>query len=587
MENVVITGMGIISALGNGVKSNLQSLCDGKTGIGRMEYLKAAHSEFPVAEVKYSDQEMRRNMQLATEGSIPRTSILGIAAVREAISSAGIENRTSQAKFITGTTVGGIDVTEDIYFDLLTNKDLIGNIDYQAARKSTEIITHYTGLDFDKSVTISTACSSALNAIILGARLIRSGREKLVVAGGSESLSKFHFNGFRALHIADRNKCRPFDRTRAGLNLGEGGAYLVLESESDAKKRGAKILGYITGFSNACDAFHQTSTSPDGEGLYLAMKGALESAGLKPEEIDYINAHGTGTGDNDLSESRAIKRVFGEKYPPVSSTKGMTGHTTSAAGAVEAVICLLAMHNRFIPANIGFRNADDDGIVPSRGRTNVNLRHILCNSFGFGGNDSSIVISSEPTGSWKDMEKPEVEYITGEEIDEEERLRDVGNFVNPMQARRMGRIMKASVISTMNILEKSGIRHPDAVICCTKLGMLENGEQFIQDIKKNGEDNPKPALFMQSTYNTIASNIAILTGCHGYNITYAEEDVDAALEDAAMLIEEGMAETVLVGKHNETTDYYRQVMYRLDEIDRIDRGVRKRVSSQSYIVRKK
>jgi len=210
----------------------------------------------------------------------------------------------------------------------------------------------------------------------------------------------------------------------------------------------------------------------------------------------------------------------------------------------------------------------------------------MCNSFGFGGNDSSIIISSEPTGSWKAMPKPGITMAVGNEIDEEDRLREIQQYVQPMQVRRMGRILKASVITSMELLKEYGLERPDAIICCTQLGMLENGEQFMTDIKKYGEDIPKPALFMQSTYNTVASNLAILTGCHGYNITYADSNMDTALMDARMLIEEGVAETVLVGQHDETTDYYRQTVKKLDEIDHVDRGIRKRISSQCYLLYK-
>ena len=179
--------------------------------------------------------------------------------------------------------------------------------------------------------TLSTACSSATNAIITGANMLRCGLADIVVVGGAECLSLFHLNGFNALMILDHQPCRPFDRDRAGLNLGEGAAYLVMETAASAQQRGLKPKFVLSGYANTCDAFHQTASSPEGEGAYLAMTAALKTAGLKPEDIQYINAHGTGTPNNDESESKAILRVFGEHYPPVSSTKSFTGHTTSAS----------------------------------------------------------------------------------------------------------------------------------------------------------------------------------------------------------------------------------------------------------------
>jgi 3-oxoacyl-[acyl-carrier-protein] synthase-1 len=257
------------------------------------------------------------------------------------------------------------------------------------------MIADHFGL-FSMVDTISTACSSAANALMLGARLIRDGRADVVVAGGSECLTKFHLNGFHTLMILDREPCKPFDAARAGLNLGEGAAYLVLESEASAGKRKAAPLCCLSGYGNACDAYHQTASSPEGEGAYLSMIRALASAALSPADISYINAHGTATENNDLSEGIAIQRVFGERIPPVSSTKAFTGHTTSAAGGVEAVISLLALQHNFIPVNLRFSSPMKDlSFVPATEETPLGgpLRHILSNSFGFGGNDTSLIFS--------------------------------------------------------------------------------------------------------------------------------------------------------------------------------------------------
>lgn len=248
--------------------------------------------------------------------------------------------------------------------------------------------------DFASMSTVSTACSSATNAIITGANMLRCGLADKVVAGGAECLSAFHLNGFNTLMILDRQQCRPFDRDRAGLNLGEGAAYLVMETESSAMARGVKPLCRLSGYGNACDAFHQTASSPDGDGATMAMEEALRVSRLKPADIDYVNAHGTGTQNNDESEGRAIRRVFGSDIPPVSSTKSFTGHTTSASGSIEAVICILALEHQFLPTNINWTTPIEGGIMPV---TDIHprreMKHVLSNAFGFGGNDSSIIIS--------------------------------------------------------------------------------------------------------------------------------------------------------------------------------------------------
>lgn len=193
------------------------------------------------------------------------------------------------------------------------------------------------------------------NALLLGADMLKAGDADIVVAGGSEALSLFHLNGFNSLMILDHERCRPFDGTRAGLNLGEGAAYVVMERLDDAVARHATADACLAGYGNACDAFHQTASSPEGIGALLAMRQALDMAGLKPKDVQWVHAHGTGTVNNDQSEARAIRQVFQGHLPAVSSTKSFTGHTTSASGSIAAVISIIAMHHRFIPVNLGWR----------------------------------------------------------------------------------------------------------------------------------------------------------------------------------------------------------------------------------------
>ena len=242
--------------------------------------------------------------------------------------------------------------------------------------------------------TVSTACSSSANSIMYAARLIRHGMLDRAVAGGTDALSRFTLNGFNTLMILDKKACRPFDKTRSGLNLGEGAAYLVLESEEAAGNK--PILCELSGYANANDAYHQTASSPEGEGPYLSMSGALKESGLNAEDISYVNAHGTGTDNNDLTEGIAIERIFGKKVPPVSSTKPFTGHTLGAAGAVEAAFSIMAIKHGMIFPNLNYSDKMDElNFEPVKqmlkGRE---IKHVLSNSFGFGGNDSSLIFSA-------------------------------------------------------------------------------------------------------------------------------------------------------------------------------------------------
>ena len=381
---IVITGAGVISALGCGKSASLEALRAGRSGIGKVRFVEGGPEGLPVGEVPLSNEQMASMAGVPSQYSHqwPRTTLMSILAIQEALEQARVELK--DVPLIGGTTVGGMDLTERIFPVCSHNHSCGASTDLSAA--------FLGGSKF--ATTLSTACSSATNAIIYAVNLIRSGKCSCVVAGGSESLSAYHFHGFNSLMILDKQPCRPFDASRAGLNLGEGAGYLVIESEESALGRGVKPIAVISGWGNACDAFHQTASSKDGEGAFLAMSKALKVAGLQPSEIDYVNAHGTGTPNNDSSESAAIRRIFGDAIPPVSSTKPFTGHTTSASGSIKAVFCLLAMEHGFVPRQLNWSTPDPACIVPQVAPLEKDLRHIVCNAFGFGGNDSSIILSA-------------------------------------------------------------------------------------------------------------------------------------------------------------------------------------------------
>jgi len=393
-EPIVITGAGIVSAIGVGMKETLASLKAGKTGIGEMKYLTSRHRDLPVGEVPLSNAEMMKMLGVEDDIRLTRTALMGRLALREALENAQMtEEQIRRAPFISATTVGGMDRRE-LYFAQEQDCDLVhAEISTHHCGSCTEMIAQPFG-EFASMATVSTACSSATNAMITGANMLRCGMADIVVVGGSECLTLFHLNGFNTLMILDHEPCRPFDKDRAGLNLGEGAAYLVMETAASASKRGVKPMCELSGYGNACDAFHQTASSPEGEGAWLAMQEALKMAELQPGDIQYVNAHGTGTPNNDESESHALRRIFGESLPPVSSTKSFTGHTTSASGSIEAVICMLALEHQFMPPQINWHTPMDDGIVPvTDPEPKQPIRHILSNAFGFGGNDSSIILS--------------------------------------------------------------------------------------------------------------------------------------------------------------------------------------------------
>ncbi|MDX1461860.1 MAG: beta-ketoacyl-[acyl-carrier-protein] synthase family protein [Marinirhabdus sp.] len=393
-NTIAITGLGILSALGVGVASNKDKLLKSESGLGQLKSIHSIHSENAiVGEVPVSNAALSKLLHLPNDHNFTRTALLGSLAAKEALTQSRIQDVNEvKTGFISATTVGGMDKTEQYFKDFGHNTSAQKYIASHHAGDSTQKIAELLGITHF-TTTISTACSSAANAILLGGRMIRAGMLDRVIVGGTDALSKFTLNGFHSLLLLSDSHCKPFDANRNGLNLGEAAAYLVLESVKAAQ--GKPVLAYLSGYGNANDAFHQTASSEEGTGAYLAMKAALQSAELLPSEIQYVNAHGTATPNNDLSESRALQRVFGSQMPAISSTKPFTGHTLAAAGAVEAVFSVLALETQAVFANLNFEMPIPEiGIIPETHLQEQPIQHVLSNSFGFGGNCSSLVFSS-------------------------------------------------------------------------------------------------------------------------------------------------------------------------------------------------
>ena len=599
-DPIYITGTGVVSAIGLGKAATLEALLTNRSGVGPLRYLKTEHKEFPVGEVKLTDAEMRERLGIPQDAVTTRTALMGMLALGEALDEARLTpDMLPKVGFISGTTVGGMDMSEQYYLDYLNgdaHKEYISVYDCGSCSEMTA--GHFGRFAF--ATTLATACSSAANAVIQGANMIRCGEADIVVVGGSECITKFHLNGFNSLMILDTEPCRPFDATRHGLNLGEGAAYLVLESAESAKRRGVAPQALLSGYGNACDAYHQTASSPDGEGAYRAMREALALAGLQPSDIDYINAHGTGTPNNDVSESQAMMRLFEGKVPPVSSTKPFTGHTTSASGSIEAVFCILALQHGFLPVNLNWSQPMDDGIVPVAKPEKKTLKHVLCNAFGFGGNDSSLLLSA--TAGLRDCEtrddlsverhcgldpqsptrRNDIFILSAKQISMQQPLSEewmdnpimydvpftrsidpsFKEYISPIEARRMGRILKRALATSKEALKAAGCDTVDAIMTGTGFGCIENTEFFLDALSNEGEQLLKPTYFMQSTHNTISSLVAIQTKNYNYNATYAHKGIsfESALHDAWLQFHLGKIGSALVGCHDEMTETFHSIM---------------------------
>ncbi|HXS35833.1 MAG TPA: beta-ketoacyl-[acyl-carrier-protein] synthase family protein [Flavipsychrobacter sp.] len=394
-QTAYVVNTGIITAIGDDTSSCLDSLVSCKSGISKAEYLETFWKDtLPVGEVKRSNQELA-----AISGSgkyWPRTALLSAAAVKEAWKPFEKKSTGLRTGFFSASTNGGMDLTE-IFFKTYKKGQHPANLQqvmYHECGAVTELVSkHFRFSDF--TTTISTACSSSANSIMMAAQMIANNMIDVAVAGGTDGLIRFTLNGFNTLMILDKQPCQPFDKNRRGLNLGEGAGYIVLANERALKQLNAAPICTVSGYANANDAYHQTASSPEGTGNILAIQGALNKAGINAADIDYINLHGTGTENNDSSEGKAIETIFGNNIPMASSTKAFTGHTLGASGGVEAVFSVLSIQHGVVFPNLRWETPMDDisWHPTTELKTGLNIRNVLSNSFGFGGNCSSLIFS--------------------------------------------------------------------------------------------------------------------------------------------------------------------------------------------------
>lgn len=390
---VFITAASQISPIGVSKADVISSFKALKTGVVKEDF--GELGEYHVGRIDKINEELCLQYDIPT--GLSRTTILGIVAIKELMDNFIDSNKYSGLRscLINGTSVGGMDYTEGSILNYLggdsLNKTLFLN--HTCGSITKELMKNTVRVDMLD--TISTACSSAANAIIAGVEHIKSGNYDLAIVGGTDSLSRFTIKGFDSLGIYDRERCRPFDSSRNGINLGEGAGYILLESEESISKSGNSPLVEITGWGSVSDAHHQTASSPEGKGATLAMTKALNQANLDPSDIDFINTHGTATPNNDVTESQALINVFGDNVPLFSSTKAFTGHTLAASSGIEVVYSIYSMLEGFTMPNLGCENTiEETNLTPvKKFEQGVEIDHLLSNAFGFGGNCTSLVFS--------------------------------------------------------------------------------------------------------------------------------------------------------------------------------------------------
>ncbi len=388
---VAVVAAGVVSPLGFGLSETLDSLREARDCVNGVTRFSVTGCRCKTAGQLPDERLLERRYNGAHARRSHRASHMVIQALGEALTQ---EPQFKPELTVIGTTSGGMSHGEDYFRSLNRNSSLRHSPTWIAnypAQKPVIDAQEAFGISAPSQV-IANACASGTNAIGHAFECVRSGRYQRVLAGGYDALSELVFVGFDSLQASTPEKCRPFDRDRTGMVLGEGAAVLALENLDAARARGARVLAEIIGYGISTDNFHMTQPDPSGIGPRQAMERALGSANISADVVDYINAHGTATAFNDAAEGKAISALFDRV--PVSSTKSMMGHSLGAAGAVEAIICLLALQHQFLPPNINFHAGDEDidlNIAANEAQPAI-LRTVLSNSFGFGGTNASILM---------------------------------------------------------------------------------------------------------------------------------------------------------------------------------------------------
>ena len=543
-KRCVITGLGLVSAIGHNTEECFEAALNGVSGISDVKSFdtKDCYSH-KGAEVDLSNGEL-------ANGKYDRTTALGIKAAGEAIADAGLDMNSEEASeigVILGSCIAGAACVEKYYNQKCKGEK--GELEDLKAMPASVIAGNVADYFNAGGITanIVNACAAGTLSIALAIDLIRGGKGEIFLAGGCDSFSSLAFSGFHALRALDATDCSPFNHSE-GITLGEGAGVLVVESYEHAVKRGAKIYCDILGSGVSSDAYHITAPRPDGEGQMSVIKRAVKNSGLKFTDIDYVNAHGTGTAKNDESEFLSLKTSFAKNdHLSVSSTKSMTGHCLGAAGAIEAVMTVKALVEGKLPPTTGYSEEDLKVLAEKSGNIDFiantprqrDIKYAMSNSFAFGGNNASIVFAKDPTVLNLSCPKQEL-YVTGigmvnGEYDEETRSYianlDTDTFksygVKSAFLRKLDRLSQLQLLSGVRALKDAGItvdQENEGIIgiCIgTSDGPMTEIANFQKGIIRDGIDKGSAFAFPNTVYNAAGGYLSIFTGIKGYNATIA------------------------------------------------------------------
>ncbi len=494
------------------------------------------------------------------DDALPRTHLLALIAAQEAVSDA----QAVPDAVVIGVTTGGMLKTETLLKEQRLDSPAF---QYHSAGTVGEYVANQIGCR-GPVITVATACSSGAAAIKIAMQMLKQGKAQTVLAGGADALCRLTYYGFNSLQLVDPQGGRPLDRDRCGMSVGEGAAWLLL-SVSDTTPKDATVE--ISGGALSCDAYHPTAPHPQGEGAYRAMIAALRNSGLKPEDIDYVNLHGTGTPDNDLAEARALNTLFAKTMPALSSVKGSLGHCLAAAGAIEAVIAAISITQGILPVNRGCVTPDPElKLWPVLKPTKQKVRIVLSNSFGFGGNNAALVISAPGKGKPAGAQRPESLTIKGYALvtgagDTKATLNclvsgqtcagladlaKISETLSKRAVRRLKRLPRLALSLAVAAQADAGLSEtPSAVFCGTGLGPLSETYNFLTKLYASGERFTSPTDFIGAVHNAPAGQIAMYLNAKGPNVTATGGDYsfEQALMTANLMADECDGSFLLVG----------------------------------------
>jgi len=551
---VVITGVGIVSAIGAGFRRNVAAMLEPGSSIEALTLV-----ELPGARVATAGQVPAEALGEALPGA-SRADRMAIVAAAEAIAGLSAAQLAQTALFVAGTT-GGMLEAEGALAALTANPEAV---DFDSTCIPSHVLTspadrvHLALGPFASTHTVCSACSGGAAAIALAAAAIRSGRIERAVAGGVDALSRLSLAGFASLMALDLAPCRPFDVTRAGLSLGEGAGFLLLERQDVARARGAHVVAEVAGWAFGAEAHHPTQPAGDGFIASKTIARAIARAGLAPAEVGYVNAHGTATPANDPMESAAIARVLGRVA--VSSTKGHTGHTLAAAGAIEAGLTAAALEMGRLPPTSGLAHADPacEGVDHVRVARDAGIGAAISNAFGFGGTD--VVLALRKAGSGGPRASPSREdlvvtaVVTHGGLDEHVML----------DAARSRRFDRASLLATWVASCAMRGGPPGAatgVVVGSAFGSVEATGRLLRELFEKGPRFVSPAVFPTVLPSALAAHVSIYLGLHGPALSCADlgASAESALSIGALLLDDAQADAMLVVAVEERSEVARRV----------------------------